>query len=84
MPVIADADAVVQLLDQHLGWILVAVVAIFWIVFGTTGSVLKRRAFERTRREVAAYVAEGSIPPERAERLLAVRSLDYDDNSELS
>jgi hypothetical protein len=33
--------------------------------------VLETRARETTRREIAAYVAEGSIAPEDAQRLLA-------------
>jgi hypothetical protein len=34
------------------------------------GSVLRTRQTERTRREIAAYVAEGGMTPETAERLL--------------
>lgn len=46
------------------------VVAIVAIVFGTVSGVLKRKAFEESRREIAAYVAEGSISPIDAERML--------------
>lgn len=37
---------------------------------GMISSVLKRRQVEQSRREIAAYVAEGSMSPEDAERLL--------------
>jgi len=33
-------------------------------------STSQRRHFEESRREIAAYVAEGSITPEDAQRLL--------------
>ncbi len=34
-------------------------------------AMVSRLAGERTRREVAAYIAEGSMTPEQGERLLA-------------
>ncbi|MBX3365175.1 MAG: hypothetical protein KF866_10445 [Phycisphaeraceae bacterium] len=49
------------------GGILVALVA---IIFGTISSISKRRQTEESRRELAAYVAEGSMTPEDAERIL--------------
>lgn len=33
--------------------------------------MIARLANERTRREIAAYIAEGSMTPEQGERLLA-------------
>jgi len=50
------------------GGLLVAMVA---IVVGGIKTVFTVRAREASRREIAAYVAEGSISPEQAERLLA-------------
>ena len=49
------------------GGVLVALAGI--ITGGVTGAA-KARAREQTRREVAAYVAEGSMTPEEAERIL--------------
>ena len=40
------------------------------IVCGSTVSIVKRTQRERTRREIAAYVAEGSLKPEQAAKLL--------------
>ncbi len=37
-------------------------------------TVSHRRHFEESRREIAAYVAEGSIAPEDAQRLLESES----------
>lgn len=46
------------------------VVAILGIVFGTLKSVMETRSREATKRELAAYVAEGSMAPEDAERIV--------------
>ncbi|MHC4273444.1 MAG: hypothetical protein ACYSUR_07210 [Planctomycetota bacterium] len=45
-------------------------VAIVGIVAASITSVAVNRAREKTRREIAAYVAEGSIEPEKAVELL--------------
>ena len=47
--------------------ILVALVA---IVFGSLRRVARVKQLESSRREIAAYVAEGSITPDDAEKLL--------------
>lgn len=41
------------------------------IVFGFIASVFNRAATEKSRREIAAYIAEGSMTPEQGERLMA-------------
>ncbi len=49
----------------------IAIVAIvFGTVAGAVSSVAKSRERERSRRELAAYVAEGSIDPDKAAELL--------------
>ena len=40
------------------------------IVSATIGSVMKTRAKEITKRELAAYVAEGSLDPDKAVMML--------------
>lgn len=50
-----------------VGGILVAVVA---IISAMVKSASTRRQIEESRREIAAYVAEGSISPDDAERLI--------------
>lgn len=47
-----------------------AVVAVVAIVIVNLRMMMSSRAVEQTRREIAAYVAEGTISPEEAERLL--------------
>lgn len=49
------------------GGLVVAVVA---IITGTIKSIATTRSREQTKREVAAYVAEGTIRPEDAERII--------------
>jgi len=43
-------------------------VAIILAIFTTVALIVRQR--ERTRREIAAYVAEGTITPEDGERLI--------------
>jgi hypothetical protein len=42
-------------------------------IFKAFTSMITRLASERTRREVAAYIAEGSMTPEQGNRLLNER-----------
>lgn len=56
----------------------VAVCVVTGIVFGTVTSVMNNISREKTRREISAYIAEGSITPEDGERILRV-GLDTED-----
>lgn len=49
---------------------VIGVVAVVAIVFDTGQKVLVNRQREMTKREIAAYVAEGSITPQDAERII--------------
>jgi len=40
------------------------------IVFGTISGICNKRQEEQTKREIAAYVAEGSISPADAESII--------------
>jgi hypothetical protein len=42
------------------------IVAVVWIVFGVLQSIMVNRSREQTKREIAAYVAEGSMDPQTA------------------
>ncbi|MCC6427387.1 MAG: hypothetical protein IT435_11270 [Phycisphaerales bacterium] len=51
-----------------MGAFFVGIVAILgWVIVATN----RTRERERTKRELAAYVAEGSMTPEQAERMIA-------------
>ncbi len=47
-----------------------SVIGLTGIVGGTIAGVMKTRAKEMTRRELAAYVAEGSLDPDKAVMIL--------------
>jgi hypothetical protein len=49
-------------------------IAALAIIGGLIKSNSQRRQFEESRREIAAYVAEGSMTPEEGERLLKAES----------
>jgi hypothetical protein len=51
-------------------WMVGGLIAIVAIVCGTVTSMLKVVSRERSRREIAAYIAEGSLTPEQGERLM--------------
>jgi hypothetical protein len=51
-------------------FVIGGLIAIVSIVFSMGKSITVTKERERTRRELSAYVAEGSMTPEDAERLL--------------
>lgn len=57
--------------DENLFLIIGGTVAIIAILSGCLASIVKSVGRERTRREIAAYIAEGSMTPEQGERLMA-------------
>lgn len=52
-------------------WFALCMVGIVAIVAGVVRSVMVNGAKERSRREIAAYIAEGSMSPEQGEKLMA-------------
>ncbi len=59
-------------------WFVAGTIAIVAIVFGIVGSTIKSVAREKTRREIAAYIAEGSMTPEQGEKLMRAAPKDDD------
>lgn len=67
-------------LDGSIAFAVVGgIVAVLWIFSATIHAMFKRSSFERSRREIAAYVAEGSMSPEDGERLLKAESAGMKD-----
>ena len=69
------ADIFSRLMDSNEFIAFVAIVlgcmpGMVAIVSGAIAAVVRTRAREQTRRELAAYVAEGSIDPDKAIALL--------------
>lgn len=56
--------------DDQMFWAVGGTIAIVAILAGTASSIVKTRSRERSRREIAAYIAEGSMTPEQGERLM--------------
>ena len=51
-------------------FIIGGAIAIVAIVFGALKHIVSTGSREKSRREIAAYIAEGSMTPEQGERLL--------------
>ncbi len=49
---------------------LIATAIVLVVIVKAFAGMVKGIAAERTRREIAAYIAEGSMTPEQGERLL--------------
>ena len=63
----------VNLLDGHMYVVVVAVICLAVLtnaVIRAITAILATNAREKSRREIAAYIAEGSITPEQGERLV--------------
>ncbi|TVQ64727.1 MAG: hypothetical protein EA379_00910 [Phycisphaerales bacterium] len=65
--VLAEIDPTIIPIIAVTGGFAVAIVA---IIFNVAKNIVVGRAHEQTRREVAAYVAEGTMSPDDAERIL--------------
>lgn len=64
-----------QLLDNEdtLLMLLIAGTVVICSLFSAVTKIATGLARERTRREIAAYIAEGSMSPEQGERILNSR-----------
>jgi len=69
-----DSSDIIRALGDNLVVAIVfgvmGVIAIVGILFGTLTGVANTKEREKTKRELAAYVAEGSMTPADAERIL--------------
>ncbi|MDX9911983.1 MAG: hypothetical protein RBS39_09140 [Phycisphaerales bacterium] len=66
MPTLANASEVVPVIG--VGGTLLFLVMFF--ILKTVRETQKTKEREQTKREIAAYIAEGSMTPEQGERLL--------------
>lgn len=55
---------------SNLVWAVGGAIAMTAIVAGAVKSVITANSRERSRREIAAYIAEGSMTPEQGEKLM--------------
>ena len=66
----AIENAVAANFKQVVVFGVLGTVGVVAVVFGTVSSVINTKRREQTQRELAAYVAEGSMTPADAEKLL--------------
>ncbi len=62
-----------NLLDDHMYVVVISVICLAILsnsLIHALTSILTTHSKERSRREIAAYVAEGSLSPEQGERLV--------------
>jgi hypothetical protein len=59
-----------EAIGQNWFWSMLGFIAVVWIIFATIESIFAKASRERSRREIAAYIAEGSMTPEQGERLM--------------
>lgn len=71
-------DQIFHAAAQNWFWTVIGAIAVTGTVFGCMKSILRGHATERTRREIAAYIAEGSMTPEQGEKLMKARNEDDD------
>ncbi len=76
------ADLFDKLLQMpNVIFVIGGTIAIVAIVFGSVTTIVVGRSRERTRREIAAYVAEGSIDPDKAVEMLNAGQSKSDDKA---
>jgi len=66
----AAAECLVDSLGEHLIFVIIGLVFMTGMVIKGITRIVTDTSHERTRREIAAYIAEGSMTPEQGERLL--------------
>jgi hypothetical protein len=77
------ADSVSSLLSSGMMfWVIIGTIAVVAILSGAITRVLNVRARERTRREIAAYLAEGSIDKDTALAMLKTGQEEDEESEE--
>ena len=74
-----DLTPIIEAVAQHWFWSVIGLIAVVSIIFGSIKSMVVNAGRERTRREIAAYIAEGSMTPEQGERLVRAKPADEDE-----
>lgn len=81
------SETLLNIIEEHgffIFCLLVGFGVLVWSIVRVIGNVITARAFEASRREIAAYVAEGSIAPAEAATLLAIHGEDEDAGADVA
>jgi hypothetical protein len=70
MDLILATDPIEGAFADNIVWVIIGVCIVAGLVLKTLTTVVINHAREKSRREIAAYIAEGSITAEQGERLL--------------
>lgn len=65
-----DTEPLIAAWSEYFVVVVIGVCVIVGFVLSTIKSIVTVNAKERSRREIAAYIAEGSMSPEQGERLM--------------
>lgn len=61
---------VIHALNDYIVIVVIAIAVVSVVIVKAIASVVGGVSRERSRREIAAYIAEGSMTPEQGERLM--------------
>lgn len=73
IPAATTVDGLIQHTDELIPIVAIVMgcsIAIIAIISGTIQKSVQTKQYEESRREIAAYIAEGSMTPADGERLL--------------
>lgn len=62
--------SIINLIAENFFWFAVLVIVVVSVVVAAIKDIVRTKAREATRREIAAYIAEGTMTPEQGERLM--------------
>lgn len=71
MDIVAD---LIELIADNFYWFAILIIVVVAVVVSAIKDVLRTKAREASRREIAAYIAEGSMTPEQGERLMVAEN----------
>lgn len=63
-----------QIIAENFFWFSILIIVVVAIVVSAIKDILRTKAREASRREIAAYIAEGSMTPEQGERLMVAEN----------
>lgn len=66
----SEGQVIVQTISDNFLYVLIAACILVGIIVNAITRIVLYAGREKSRREIAAYIAEGSISPEQGERLL--------------